>query len=63
MTKIKCNYCGEILEGDKKGTWKTCKCKKIYIDETKYYCRIGGNEGDWEFVEEETNDNNKNNEK
>lgn len=46
MTKIKCRLCGDIIGGDYKGTFKECKCKSCYIDETKYYCRIGGNPGD-----------------
>ncbi len=50
--KIKCTKCGDVLEGDKKGTWITCTCKAIYIDETKWYYRIGGNEGDFEILEE-----------
>lgn len=34
--KIKCKHCGEVIEGDKKGTYITCKCKKNAIDETEY---------------------------
>ena len=52
MTKIKCKKCLEVLEGDGKGTFKQCKCKSCYIDETKWYCRIGGNPQDIEFIEE-----------
>lgn len=52
MTKIRCTHCKEIIEGDFKGTWKTCKCGKIYIDETQYYCRIGGNKGDFGIIKE-----------
>lgn len=51
--KIKCKKCGDILEGDKKGTWKTCTCKAIYIDETKWYCRVGGKLEDIEEVKED----------
>lgn len=43
MTKIKCLKCGDILKGDGKGTFITCKCKSCYIDETEHYCRVGGN--------------------
>ena len=39
--KIKCLICGDVLKGDKKGTFMQCKCGNIYIDETEYYCRIG----------------------
>ena len=48
--KIKCKHCGEVIEGDKKGTYITCKCGKIAIDETEHYCRINGNREDFEEV-------------
>lgn len=51
--KIKCKHCGEVIEGDKKGTYITCKCKKIAIDETPYYWRIIANKEDFEEVKEE----------
>lgn len=48
--KIKCKLCGDILEGDKKGTFIQCSCKSCYIDETSYYVRVGGNLEDIEEV-------------
>ena len=51
--KIKCNKCGDIIEGDKKGTYITCKCKAIAIDETPYFWRIIGNREDFEEIIEE----------
>lgn len=53
MTKLKCNKCGDILEGDKRGTYIECSCGKCAIDETEYYYRIIGNEEDWEIIEED----------
>lgn len=50
--KIKCRHCGDIIEGDKKGTYITCKCKTISIDETEYYWRIIANREDFEEVKE-----------
>lgn len=50
--KIKCKHCGDVIEGDKRGTYIECKCKKIAIDETTYYCRITGNREDFEEVKE-----------
>ncbi len=50
--KIKCKLCGDIIEGDKKGTFIQCSCKSCYIDETPYYVRVGGNPGDIEEVKE-----------
>lgn len=51
--KIKCKKCGEVIEGDKKGTYIACKCKAIAIDETAYYVRINGNIEDFEEIKEE----------
>lgn len=51
MAKIKCNHCGDILEGDKRGTYIQCSCGKCAIDETPYYYRIIGNLGDFEVLE------------
>ena len=51
MAKIKCNHCGDILEGDKKGTYISCSCGKCAIDETPYYFRIIGNLEDFEVLE------------
>lgn len=53
--KIRCKKCGEIIEGDKKGTYITCKCKAVAIDETPYYWRINGNMEDFEEVKEDNN--------
>ena len=52
MTKIKCKNCGDIIESDGRGKFVQCSCGKIYIDETQYYCRIGGNIGDFEIMED-----------
>ena len=49
--KIKCKHCNEIIEGDGKGTYISCKCGKCAIDETKYYVRIIGNFEDYERIE------------
>ena len=51
MAKIKCNYCGDILEGDKRGTYISCSCGKCAIDETPYYFRLIGDFGDYEVLE------------
>ncbi len=50
--KIKCKKCEDIIEGDKKGTYITCRCKAIAIDETLYYFRIIGNQEDFEVEDE-----------
>lgn len=40
--KIKCKKCGTIAEGDRRGSLISCECGACYIDETEYYCRVGG---------------------
>ena len=51
--KVKCKLCGDIIEGDKKGTYITCKCGKLAIDETSYYCRLKNKKKeDFEVIEE-----------
>lgn len=49
--KLRCNKCNEIIEGDKKGTYITCKCKAIAIDETPDYYRISGNQEDFTVMD------------
>lgn len=53
MKKIQCTNCGEIIEGDGKGTLIQCKCKSIAIDETEYYYRIIGNTEDFKIIDDE----------
>lgn len=50
--KIKCKKCNNIIEGDKKGTFISCKCGAIAIDETKWYVRVIGEPNDIEEVKE-----------
>lgn len=49
---IKCKNCGDVIKGDKKGTYITCKCGMVAIDETPYYCRIIGNKDEFEEIED-----------
>ena len=55
--KIKCKKCGDVIEGDKKGTYIQCKCKTIAIDETRWYWRIIANIEDFEEIKEGDKDN------
>ena len=51
--KLRCKLCGDIIEGDKKGTFITCKCGKLAIDETPYYCRLNfQKKEDFEIIKE-----------
>lgn len=51
--KIKCVHCEKIIEGDKKGTYITCDCRKCAIDETDYYCRINADTEDFKVIDED----------
>lgn len=51
--KIMCKKCKDVIEGDGKGTFVQCSCKSCYIDETPYYCRVGGNLDEMEEIKEE----------
>lgn len=48
--KIKCKKCGTIAEGDRKGNLISCECGACFIDETDYYCRVGGDPNDVSWV-------------
>lgn len=50
--KIRCRICGDVIEGDKKGTFINCKCGRIAIDETEYYVRIIGDMADMSIIED-----------
>ena len=50
--KIKCKKCGDIIEGDRKGTLIWCSCESVGIDETEWYTRLLGDENDYEVLKE-----------
>jgi dCMP deaminase len=41
-TELICTLCNTGIQGDEKGTFIFCECGACYIDQTKYYTRIGG---------------------
>lgn len=43
-TKVTCKHCGTTIYSITEGRFAECECKKTFIDETKYYTRIGGDE-------------------
>jgi hypothetical protein len=46
--KLRFKKCGDVIEGDKRGTFIECKCKSTAINETKCYTRLIGNPEDYE---------------
>ena len=61
--KIRCKKCGDIIEGNKRGTFIQCSCKSIAIDETKWYTRLIGETEDYDEIKEEKKKNGKSNQK
>ena len=50
ITTVKCNKCGSLVSGDGRGTYITCKCGAVAVDQTEHYTRIIGNKEDYEVV-------------
>lgn len=56
--KIICLLCRDVIYSKHYGQFVSCKCAQLAIDESMYYCRILGNEENYEEVEiEETTSN------
>ena len=54
MTQIKCLKCNDIIESDGNGKFVQCSCGSCYVDETQYYCRVGGDPKESEIFDDET---------
>ena len=54
---LQCTNCDVIIHSSYSGEYVSCKCGKIGVDQTGYYTRIIGNEGDYLVVKQEDNDN------
>jgi len=52
MSKLKCRKCGDVIESKHRHDFVWCKCKSIFVDGGKDYCRCGGLIDDIIFVEE-----------
>ena len=53
LYKYRCKKCGDTLQSKWPGQFVQCSCKSMYLDQTEYYTRIGG---DMEDIEEIKND-------
>lgn len=49
---IRCKHCGTTLPDDTQKKLVYCRCKKIAVDGCEYYCRVIGDEKDWEDIPE-----------
>ena len=54
---LQCTNCDVIIHSSYSGEYVSCKCGKIGVDQTGYYTRIIGNEGDYLVVNNGDNDN------
>lgn len=39
--KIRCNYCGDVIESKYTHDFQQCKCGKVFVDGGKDYLRRG----------------------
>lgn len=51
--KYRCKKCDDVLQSATYGEVVTCKCKALFVDQTPYYTRIGGNREDIEEIKVE----------
>lgn len=54
---LQCTHCSVIIHSSYSGEYVSCKCGVIGVDQTEFYTRIIGNEGDYLVVKQEDNDN------
>ena len=54
---LQCTHCDDMIHSSYSGEYVSCKCGAIGVDQTEYYTRIIGNEGDYLVVNREDNDN------
>lgn len=56
-TRLQCTHCNDTINSSYSGEYVSCKCGKIGVDQTEFYTRMIGNEGDYLVVNNEDNDN------
>lgn len=52
-TIIRCKDCDSLVSSAYPGKFTSCKCPEndyVYIDQTEFYCRVGGRREKIEFV-------------
>lgn len=55
-TCLQCTHCYVTIHSGYSGEYVSCKCGKIGVDQTEFYTRIIGNEGDYEIIQTATKD-------
>lgn len=54
---LQCTHCSARIHSSYSGEYVSCKCGVIGVDQTEFYTRIIGNEGDYLVVNNEDKDN------
>lgn len=49
--KWRCRACLDVIYSRSSGEFRSCKCGSIYIDQTPYYSRHGGEPSNFERVD------------
>lgn len=57
VVQLYCNKCYDTVHSKWSGDFVGCKCGAIAVDQTEYYTRMIGNEGDYLVVKQEDNNN------
>ena len=47
VTYLQCTHCSGIIHSRYSGEYVSCECGVIGVDQTEYYTRMIGNEGDY----------------
>ena len=56
-THLQCTHCDDTIHSSYSGEYVSCKCGVIGVDQTEFYTRIIGDEGDYLVVNNEDKDN------
>ena len=49
--KVQCKVCKKIIFSSVSGRFTTCDCENyVFIDQTEYYCRIGGDASQYDIL-------------
>ena len=50
--RVQCAKCKDIIYSRSSGEFRQCSCGAIYVDQTPYYGRYGGETKDFIFLDE-----------
>lgn len=50
--KVRCRKCDDVIYSRYSGEFVSCKCGAIFVDQTEWYGRYGGNSEDFDRMEQ-----------